>query len=537
MRDFIRLQLKLKWGLNRNNNRASAVMTAVAALLAVAVALALVYVLTYVLNAALVKEGYAASAKRLSVLYLTIIMLGLTVAATGMQMKRLYRPGDLLITARFPVSPFKQFICYLILNYIDLAIYSAVLVIPVMVVFGVAMHCITFVYILGVLLGALLMPLIPFALSIFIAIPTVYLVTLLEKHGLVMLGVFVAVLVGAFVLYDYILTVLARFFIHRNWEEGTLEIWRDLLSGLDAYYNPAYYLGNVIFFERFGLGFGGLVGAALVLIAGGVALARVVCTNFREKALDTGFGVRVRHTKEDGYGSARAIFRYQFKEILRTKTYSYFYLGVAISTPVMVFFCNRLVTMVGEAQIGSGINFGASMLVVAVFMAMICSFTGSVLSVEGKKFYITKLVPVGYRKQLLIKGLLNIAVSAVALVISAIVMGCLEFLNAAEMSVLVVSQLVLAAGLVFNGINLNLANPNLKPKANGEAEEINITYMLLIGLVVAALLGALSIILPDGAAKTTAAYLIAVAIAVFYAAVNFVVFWFTADKKYRNIEV
>ncbi len=538
MREFIRLQLKLKWGLNRNNSKASAIMTAVAALLAVLVALGLVLALTYVLNAAFIKEAIDVSAKRLAGLYLTIIMIGLTVAATGMQMRRLYRPADLFITARFPLSPFKQFICHLILNYIDLTIYSAALVIPVMIMFGVAMKCITFVYMMGVLLGALFMPLIPFALSIFIAIPVMYIVTLLERHTFVMIGVFVAVLVGAFFLYDYILTALAQFFIHRNWEEGTLEIWNSLLTGMDAYYNPAYYLGNMIFFERFGLGIGVLLGASAALIAGGVALARIVCTSFRSKALDSGFGVRVRHTEEDGYSSSRAIFRYQFKEILRTKTYSYFYLGVAISTPVMVFFCNRLVSMVGEAQIGPGFNFGTSMLVVAAFMAMICSFTGSVLSVEGKKFYITKLVPVGYRKQLLIKGLLNIAVSAIALAISAIVMASLQFLNAAEMSVLVLSQMVLAAGLVFNGINLNLANPNLKPKANGEAEEINITYMLLIGLVVAALLGALCIILPDGAGSgTTAAYLIAVAIVAFFTAVNFVVFWFTADKKYRKIEV
>ncbi len=532
MGEFIRLQLKLKWGFNRNNNKASAIMTAVATLLAVAIALALVWALSYVL-----KTNVLVTAKRLSVLYITIIMLGLTVSATGMQMKRLYRPSDLLITARFPLSPFKLFVGYLVINYIDLCIYSAVLLLPVMIVFGIAMQCFTFVYFLGVLLGVILMPMIPFGLSIFLAIPMVYVNSLLEKHGIVRLILFILFLVGAFVLYYYLLTILAQFFIHRNWEEGTLEIWSKLLEALDGYYNPAYYLANVIFFERFGLGFGVTFGAGAVLSAGGIALARVVCNKFRADALDGGSSLSARRTGLDEYGDARAIFRYQFKEILRTKTYSYFYLGVAISTPVMVFFCNRLVTMVGEAQIGTGINFGASMIVVAVFMAMICSFTGTVLSVEGKNFYITKLVPVRYRKQLLIKGLLNIAVSAVALAISAIVLGALQFLTAVEMVVLVVTQLILAVGLVFNGINLNLANPNLKPKANGEAEEINITYMLLIGLALAALIGAGSVIFPkileNGA---LAAYLTSVFVALAYTAVNTLVFWFTADKKYRKIE-
>ena len=533
MREFIRLQLKLKWGYNRNNNKASAVMTAIAAFLGVVIVLTLVWALSYVLKASII----GVSAKRLAELYLTIIMLGLTVAATGMQVKRLYRPGDLLITARFPLSPFKLFAGYLVLNYIDLCIYSAILLLPVMIVFGIAAHCITFVYILGVLLGVIFMPVIPFGLSVFLAIPMVYLSSMLENHKIAGLVVFILLLVGAFLLYDYILTVLAQFFIHKNFTAGTLAIWEKLLTGLDKFYNPAYYLGNMIFFERFGLGFGVLLGAGLVLIAGGVALARVVCTSLRNKALESGIGIGEKRSETDGFGSVRAIFRYSFKEILRTKTYSYFYLGVAISTPVMVFFCNRLVTMVGEAQIGAGINFGASMLVISVFMAMICSFSGTVLSVEGRNFYITKLIPVSYRRQLLIKGILHIAVSAVALIISTAVIGSLGFVNAAQMATLIVTELLLAAGLVFNGVNLNLANPNLKPKANGETEEINITFMLLIGLAIAAILGASCIILPklskDGA---TAAYCIAVGVALVYAVINFLVFWFTVDRKYRKIE-
>ena len=533
MREFIRLQLKLKWGLNRNNNKASAAMTAVAALFAVAIALALVYVLSYVLKASI-----SVTVKQLAQLYLTLILLGLTVGATGMQMKRLYRPADLLITARFPLSPFKRFLGYLVLNYIDLTIYSAILLLPVMIVFGVCMKCISAMYLLGVLLGVLIMPMIPFVLSIFLAIPAVFLSSLLERHGVLRLIVFVVFLVGAFILYDYLLTVLAQFFIHRNWETGTLEIWTKLLEYLDRPYNPAYYLGNVIFFENFWLGLGVILGAFAALLALGVALARAVCSNFQAKALGGGDGIPTKHSKLDGYKSGRAIFRYSLREIMRTKTYSYFYLGVAISTPVMVFFCNRLVTMVGEAQIGRGINFGASMLVVAVFMAMICSFTATVLSVEGRNFYITKLVPVSYRKQLLVKGLLNVGVSAIALFISFFVLGVLKFLNAAEMGVLLGTQLLLAVGLVFNGINLNLANPNLKPKANGEAEEINIAYMLLIGLVIAALFGACSIILPRVMESSGAllSYLLAAGAALVYALINFLVFWFTAEKKYQKIE-
>ncbi len=533
MREYIRLQLKLKWGFNRNNDKKSAVMTALASLIAVAIVLALVWVLTYALRASL-----AVSAKRLGVLYLTVIMAGLTVAAVGMQIKRLYRPADLLITARFPLTPFQLFVSGLLLNFIDLSIYSTILLLPVMVVFGIAMQCFTYLYLLSVLLGILLMPLIPFALSVLIAIPVVYVTTFLERYDVIRLLFFMAFLVGCFFLYDYILTVLARFFIHRNWESGTLEIWNKLLVGLDSFYDPAYYLGNVMFFEKAWLGLGGLLGAAAVLTAAGVIFGRIVCDHLRVKALEGGTGARQRKSDIDGYGSARAIFRFGFKEILHNKTYFYFYFGVAISTPVMVFFCERLVEMVGEAQMGSGINFGTAMLTLSVFMAMICSFSASVLSVEGKTLYISKLVPVPYRKQLTIKGLLYIGIGVVALAISTAVMGSLRFVNALEITVLIITQLLFTVGLVFNGIDLNLVNPNLKPKANGEVEEINITFMLLIGFAVAAVLGTVSLIFPRIFARGIAwAYGVTVGAAAIYAAVTVLVFWFTAEKKYRKIEM
>ena len=533
MLDFIRLQLKLKWGLNRNNSKKNAIMTAVAALLAVVIALGLVWGLSYVL-----KSSIVVSAKRLSVLFLTILVIGLTVAATGMQINRLYRPGDMHITARFPLSTFKIFVSCLILNYIDLMIYSAVLLLPIMLVFGWAMNCIPFTYFLGIILGILFMPLIPFGLSVFLAIPIMYINSLLKKHNIIKLIVFILLLAGLFALYYYILTVLAQFFIHRNWEQGTLEIWQSLLTGLDKWYNPAYYLANIIFFENFWIGAGGGIGASAILIALGVLVAKFVYQKIRTKERDGGGTVSKRNSKIDDNSSGKAIFRHTFLEILHTKSYSYFYLGVALSTPVMVFFCNRLVTMVGEAQIGKGINFGASMLVVAVFMAMIGSFAATILSIEGKNFYITKLVPVSYRKQLLIKGFLNVAVSLGALLVSSIVLIALKFVSAVEMVVLAISQILFVFGLVFNGINLNLVNPNLKPKANGDAEEINVTYMLMIGLLIAGVFGVFSLLLPKIMENgSTYAYIIVVAIGLVYALTNFLVFWFTVDKKYRKIEV
>lgn len=533
MLDYIRLQLKLKWGFNRNNSKKNAILTSCSMILAAAICLALVWGLTYVLKASIV-----VSAKRLAVMFLTILVIGLTVFATGMQVNRLYRPADLNITARFPLSPFKIFISSLILNYIDLCIYSAIFLVPIMLVFGWAMGCFSFAFIGGIILGVIFLPTIPFALSIFLAIPIMYISEFLKKHNIIKLVLFIVFLVALFTLYYFILTALAKFFIHRNLEEGTLGIWKAILSALDSFYNPAYYIGNVMFFEKFWLGLGVTVGVTLILAGTGIVLAKFVYQKIRKNMLESGTAAVKRNSKLDDYGSGRAILRHTFLEILHTKSYSFFYLGVAISTPVMVFFCDRLVSMVGTAYLGKGVNFGASMLVISVFMAMISSFAATVLSIEGKNFYITKLVPVSYRKQLLLKNVINISVSLGALLISAILLIALQFVSILELLVIVICEILFVIGLVFNGTNLNLINPNIKPKANGEPEEINVTYMLMIGFLISALFGALSLVLPKYIeAGTIIVYFVIIGIALVYALVNFLVFYFTANKKYRKIEV
>ena len=533
MLNFIRLQLKLKWGINKNNSKVNAILTTLAALLAIAIALALVFGLSFVLKASI-----GVNAPRLATLYLTIIMIGLTIVAINMQINRLYHPKDINITARFPLSSFKIFLSNVILNYIDLLIYSAVLLLPILLVFGWAMNYLTITYFFGIILGILFTPLIPFGLSIFIAIPIMFINSLLKKQNVIKLILFILFLAGCFYLYYVILQNLATFFIHRNWEEGTLEIWKSIIDNLNVAYNPANYISNIIFYKDFWIAVLIILGVSLVLIIGGIVLARLIYNYIRRKELDGGSVASKRYTKINAHNSSRAILWHTFKEILRTKSYFYFYLGVAISSPVMVFFSERLVSLVGKAQLGSDINFGISILVVSVFMAMIGSFSATILSIEGKNFYITKLVPVSYRRQLLLKGLLNVLVSIGALLVSAIVFIALEFINPLELTILLISQIILVIGIVFNGINLNLANPNLKPKANGEAEEINVTYMLLIGLVIAAIEGGLSIILPRlETIDNTLIYLSLIGISLVYALINALIFWFTVNKRYQKIEI
>lgn len=531
MRDYIKLQLKLRWGANRDNNKKSALLTGCAGVLVIVVMLALIWLLTIVIT-----KSIDTTPKEFSQIFLTAIQFGLVIMSITMQLKLIYKPSDVAMTARFPISAFKVYLSNLIIVYLDLLIYSFMLVLPVMVVFGIAENIISFKYVVGIIIGAFFAPMIPFAISTFIAIPVMWIAAKLENRNVVRLVIFIVVLIALFVLYNYLLTMLADYFIKLSINPDTKDLWQRILSVLNSKFNIFSYIAGIVFFDDVILYIGIVLLIAVVFSCIGIVLARLVQSKVRSKTLENGGTEYMKVTKTDNHGANFAMFRHNFKEIIRNRTYAYFYLGIALATPVMVFFCNRLVTQVGQAQIGANINFGASLLVISTFMALISAFSGAMLSMEKKNFYITKLVPIKYKKQLLIKALLNLSVSVGALLVSCIILAVLKFITAGEMAILIFMELALSVGFVFNGMNLNLLNPNLRLKANGEADEINITIMMMIGMVLSALLGAASLILPF-ILNLTLTYIIVAAVILAYLILNVVGFFVGAEKRYRKIEI
>ena len=66
----------------------------------------------------------------------------------------------------------------------------------------------------GLLLAAIAAPLMPFAVSTIVAVPVMYLLTLLENRNVIRMAIFIVFLAGFFVLYNYVLSMLTEYFLH-----------------------------------------------------------------------------------------------------------------------------------------------------------------------------------------------------------------------------------------------------------------------------------------------------------------------------------
>lgn len=528
---FIRLEMTLRWRGDSEDRKNKAV-SVILSVITYAVIMLLLYVFTQVLTESF---GEGVTAGQISVFFMLLVEIVLTFSGISWQIKYLLRPSDMTITARFPLSSFQLFAANLIIIYVNLAISAFIFTVSVMTVYGLAAEIYTLEYFFGTITAGLFAPLIPFALSVFIAVPVMYLMALLENHNYVKLAIFVICTVAFFVCYDYVLRVLAEYFIHKHISTETVKIWDKAVFALNGKYNPFLYTTNLLYFKDVWLSLGVIIGISAVFGGVGILIAKPVYEAVRKRTLEGKRSVFNKKVKLTSDNVVTAVLKKEFKEIFRTKVYLYYYLGIAVATPVMVFFCNRLVREVGQAQIGSSVSFGTSILVVTAFMAMINVFSANTLSKEGKQFFITKILPLSYTVQLLIKGMMSLLVSIGALTISCFVIGVLEFVTPAQVFAIAAFEILMACAFILSGFVINLRHPRLANKADGDVSEVNTGIIFAMGIVISAITGGISIIAAYSLGLTVV-YASIFTIAVVYLAVIAAVFFTKAEKWYYRIE-
>lgn len=529
---YIGLHMKLRLGEDGKADNKGQLTTLIIGLLTITVML---FLLKYFLDVIIGQFAGSVKKEDISMLLFTVIEFFLTISCVSMQIKYLLKPFDITITARFPMTSFQMFLAEMTMIYVYLQVFSAVILFPVMLIFGWSAGFISGAYIGYLLLTILFAPIIPFVIATFLAIPTLFVLSVLENHNIIKLIIFILALAGIFVLYNYVLNILADYYIHQRIDNNTMEIWNKFIAGLNSIFNPIIVLKWILFDENIGKS---ILILSLVLfggIAGGFSLAKLVYDRVHTRTLEGARGIFQKKSSMTSENAFFAIIKKELKDIVRTHTYAYFYLGIAITTPVMVFLCDRLVKKVGEAQLGSSVSFGVSTLVLLIFMGMINSFSASAISREDKTFYITKIVPVRFKTQLLAKGTLNFAVSMGALIISSIIIATLKFVSPLQIAVIFITSGLSAVGMIANGFNINLKHPNIGSKANGDINEINITRMLFTGLLFSGLVGFMAFVL-SYVIEIKYVYMIIALSALVYMVINLLIFFMTAERKYYAIE-
>lgn len=529
---YISLHFKLSLRQDKNVDKKSNILTTILGVIVIAIGLMLFKYLFDIVNKQFFQE---ITPLDFSIVLYSIIGIVLIVFGISKEIKLFLNAKDTQIVARFPMSTLSLFVANLIIVYLYMLSISVLIINPLMIMFVSTMNVISFGVVMGIIFSSILAPLIPFAIATILVVPTMYFLVALQNRNITKLVIFLVVLICLFVLYSIFLNFLAEYYINQSVNTESKGDMIKVILSFNNIWNFFCYPAHIAFGDKIFKNISLLLLTGLVLLALGILIAIPVVDRIRRTQLEGDKKALTKRTKLTKDSPISAILKKEFKEIIRTHTYAYFYLGIAIVMPIMVLLTNSIIRKVGNAQMGGDIAFGVSILVVLAFVSMINSFAGSALSREGKEFYVTKIIPVDFRKQLLAKGILNILVSMIAVIISAIILLVMKFVTIADCAIIVLVALLLTLGIIFNGLNINVRKPNISTGASGSESQTNSLVTMFVGLIISAVEGILAILL-SFFIDSGYIYLLLISISCIYALVSTLIFIFTANNRYFRIE-
>lgn len=204
----------------------------------------------------------------------------------------------------------------------------------------------------------------------------------------------------------------------------------------------------------------------------------------------------------------------------------------------MVYFSSEIASSIGVAQIGAGVLPGIIVLVLIMFLSMGTSFAATSVTREGENFFHTKLIPVKYSKQILIKFLMYIIVSIPAIFISTFILAFANFIDYISALLIALSVSMIIVGNICSSISLDIKRPQFYFLEGGEvtATNRNINSSIGVGFIIAMIVG-IACIAISFFVSVPSMYLVLYGFGVPYMAIEIFTLFFKLEKRYRSIEL
>lgn len=440
----------------------------------------------------------------------TLTMVIATAISTGTVIKNLYQNGDNEMLLRFPVSGKEILVAKTIYCALHNLIVCALLMLPFLISYGAVSHA-HVGHFFGYIPLTLLASLLPFFIANIIAVPVMKLMNAVKNKFIIVLILTILVICGIFIFY---LTSLSTFlnYLHKEGEtltsSGTFAYFRKFA---DAAY-PFRFYADVTGGQMFsGLSSGQLALRYLYifLITGALGVIAYFVTT-REYYKTILYGIETEKTsfkknvKDKQRSAPWALFRREFYLILRSFNYSFQYFAMACAAPVMVFFCNRLAATMGTESLGTNIMPGLTLMIIIIFVTIVVSFASTSISREGNCFYHTKIIPVTYLTQTLVKFALYAGVASISVALCCLVSGIYyttdaggHVLSGLDVFAIFAISEILVVSLTSLYMLIDIKSPTFNVAGDGElvSANKNVALAMIVGMTVAILYGVFAMVL------------------------------------------
>lgn len=432
-----------------------------------------------------------------------------TLVAIGNVVKNLYMSGDNELLLRFPVSGTEILIAKSLYCFIHNVIINAMLTLPFYIIFGIVTSAGAGFYFasLGIMILGVF---VPYFIANLLAIPVMFVVNLVKNQFLLVLIFLIAALCGGFILYMTALTGILEYLSSERVGLFSAEMIARYQAFAHAAYPFKWYA--MLLNGKIAGGFGaqdlGLAFLYIFLMTGVLGIgAYFVTTRTYYKTILKGIETEKVSFHKKLPNVCRSVFgtlvHREFYLILRSFNYSFQYLAMAVAAPVMVYFCNNLAATMGKNTVGAAIVPGLTLLVITIFVTIIVSFASTSISREGNAFYHTKIIPVSFTHQILVKLFLYALVGTCSVVLCCIVVGAAfatekagRLLTPLDVGCIFCITEMAVLSLTCLSIWADVKSPTFNVSGDGElvAANKNVALSLLVGIVLAVVYGVFSMV-------------------------------------------
>lgn len=512
VKTLFRLDLRSRYGTNTEMTAKDKGMKAVNVLFALVVYALLVAGIYFLTRMFVVRSGLRIE----FLVIITLLTMGIeTIVATSTVVKNLYMNGDNELLLRFPVNGAEILIAKSIYCALHNFVVCVLFTLPFYVVFGVVTDAVVGYYFaaLGMIIFSTMFP---FFVANLIAIPVMRAVNAVKNQFLLILIFVILVICGCFVLYMEALSGILTYLSDNNANLFGDPVIREKLINFAAHAYPfnwyAYVLNGKVAggltAKDLGLSFLWIFLIDVVLGVG----AYFVTTKFYYGTILKGIETeKVTFQKKNQKNRKRSIFgtllNREFFLIFRSFNYSFQYFAMACAAPVMVYYCNDIAASMGKKSVGASIVPGLTLLVIIIFVTIVVSFASTSISREGNVFYHTKVIPVSYTNQILVKLFLYALVGTISVALSCIVVGATfgsekggNLLSAMDVGAIFgISEMVVLAQTCLS-MWADIKSPTFNVSGDGElvSANKNVALALFTGIITAVLYGVFAMVFSFG---------------------------------------
>ena len=422
--------------------------------------------------------------------------------------------NDRELLLKLPLSSRQIFISKIIVAYAFELMFATIILGPLLIAYGIAATMPFWFYIGVIPLMILFVPVFPFFIGIMLLFPILKIVQFMKTRSSVTILVYLGGLVGSIVLY----MTLVQSVVHALADQGFTETLQDpeisaaITSTANWLYPPRMFArlatSNVgVVFINFAI----IIASSVALMALALWIANLKYKKFymNEHGMKSSFKAR---SKYRGINGPLAVLGKDSRNIFRSSNYTFQFLLIVVITPLLIFYSNRIAGYAvyqsfmnaGRMDLAFDMIFEVSLFVTIVLIPLASAFAASNITREGGNIYHTKVIPISFRKQLLIKtGIVFVPIFIsilIGVLLSMIQHSITEThvvpgLNGVEVVTLLVIATFMAIGYICMGTYMDICKPLCNQLGNGELVKStsHVNVIILLGSIVGIGFGALGL--------------------------------------------